>query len=139
MRRAPPLVVQVQRQPAVQAAVALIAAVTAAALVGWGVSHHPVVWPLALVVPGMAWWAWREAAAVPRRLRWDGQAWWLAAPASDDETQVQLDVLIDLDRWFLLRVTPGPCWLALAQHQHAPQWGALRATLHAARAQGVDA
>lgn len=139
MRRAPPVVVQVRPQPAVQGAVALIAVVTAVSLVAWGVSHWPQAWLCAGLVPIAAWWGWRQSAALPRRLRWDGEAWWLHAPASDDETRVQLDVLIDLDRWLLLRATPGPCWLALSQRQQAPHWGALRATLYAAPARALDA
>ena len=72
----------------------------------------------------------------PRRLRWDGQAWWLAELGPDDamqgETQVQLAVLIDLDAWLLLRAHPGPRWLPLSRAQQAPYWSALRATIFAA-------
>ena len=135
MRRTPPVVVQVQPQPAVQAVVALIAALTIAGLVAWAASHQTRVWPALLAIPFSAFsaaWAWREATALPRRLRWDGQAWWLAEPGHDDETAVQLAVLIDLDSWMLLRAAPGPHWLALSRAQQAPVWGALRATLFAA-------
>lgn len=138
MRRAPPLVVQVRPQPEVQAVIALIAAVTAAGLVAWAVSHHPQAWPGVVCIPFAAWWGWQQAAALPRRLRWDGQAWWLGRPASDDETQVRLDVVIDLDHWLLLRAGPRPCWLALSRHQQLATWGALRATLHAARPAAIE-
>lgn len=131
MRRTPPVVVHVQPQPAVQAVVALIVALAVAGLAGWAVSHEARAWPALLAVPVFAAFAWREAAALPRRLRWDGEAWWLAEPDRQEEAAVQIDVLIDLDAWLLLRAQPGPCWLPLSRRQQA-QWGALRATLFAA-------
>jgi hypothetical protein len=131
MRRTPPVVVQLQPQPAVQAVVALIAALATVGLVVWAVSHHAWAWPAFFVLLPVAWYAWRAAAVLPRRLRWDGQAWWLADSDRDEETAVQLAVLIDLDAWLLLRASPGPCWLPLARRQQ-PHWGALRATLFAA-------
>lgn len=132
MRRTPPVRVQLQPQPAVQAAVALLVTLAAAGLAGWATSHHPGAWPLWLTVPAFGLLAWREAAVRPRLLRWDGQAWWLAEPDSSAETEVKLLVLIDLDRWLLLRATPGPRWLPLSRRQQAGHWGALRATLFAA-------
>jgi len=84
-----------------------------------------------LASPVAALWAWREAAVQPRRLRWVGQAWWLAEPGRDDETQVQLAVLIDLDAWLLLRSSPGPRWLPLSRARQ-PSWTAQRATLFVA-------
>lgn len=131
MRRTPPVVVQLLPQPAVQAAVVLLAVLAAGGLAVWACSHQPQAWPLWLAVPLAAGYAWRAAAVLPRRLRWDGEAWWLAAPGRDDETAVQLAVLIDLDAWLLLRASPGPCWLPLSRRQQ-PQWSALRATLFAA-------
>lgn len=132
MRRTPPVVVHIQPQPAVQAIVALIAALAIAGLAGWAISHRPQAWPALLAVPVAAAWAWREAAGLPRRLRWDGEAWWLAEPGAQAETAVRLSVLIDLDAWLLLRATPGPHWFALSRRQQPAAWGALRATLFAA-------
>jgi len=80
MRRTPPVVVQLAPQPAVQALVALIASLASAGLAAWALSHHNEAWPALLAVPWVATWAWREAAVRPRRLCWDGQAWWLAEP-----------------------------------------------------------
>ncbi|MFT7721758.1 MAG: hypothetical protein QM788_02845 [Roseateles sp.] len=132
-RRTPPVVVRLAPQPAVQAVVALLAAMTAGGLAAWALGHQPQAWPALLAVPAAAAWAWRAAAVGPRRLRWDGQAWWLGHPhRDDDETAVQLTVLIDLDAWLLLRAMPGPRWLPLSRHQQAAQWTALRATLFAA-------
>ena len=139
MRRTPPVVVHVQPQRAVQAVVALIAVVTSTSLAFWAMSHVAAAWPLLALVPVAAAWGWREAAPLPRRLRWDGEAWWLTEPSTDDETPVRVDVLIDLDRWLLLRATPGPRWLPLARAQQVSTWGALRATLHAAPVRVIDA
>jgi len=132
MRRTPPVVVQLLPQPAVQAVVACLGLLASGGLVAWALSHHSAAWPLLFGVPLAGFYAWRSAAVLPRRLRWDGQAWWLAEPGQDAETRVQLAVLIDLDAWLLLRASPGPCWLPLSSGQHAAQWGALRATLFAA-------
>ncbi|HEY9028024.1 MAG TPA: hypothetical protein VIP05_27275 [Burkholderiaceae bacterium] len=127
MRRTPPVVVHVQPQPAVQVVVAL----AGVGLACWAISHEAWAWPALLAVPALAAYAWREAAALPRRLCWDGEAWWLTGLDRQEETAVRLAVLIDLDAWLLLRVHPGPCWLPLSRRQQ-PQWGALRATLFAA-------
>jgi hypothetical protein len=138
MRRTPPVVVHLWPQPAVQRVVGLIAAVTAAALGLWAWDHVPAAWAALALVPVAAAWGWREAASLPRRLRWDGEAWWLAEPGLADDRPVRLDVLIDLDHWLLLRATPGPRWLALSRSQQQAVWGALRATLHAAPARSLD-
>jgi hypothetical protein len=131
MRRTPPVAAQLQSQRVTQAVIASIAALAAGGLAAWAVSHHLYAWPALLVAPGAAFWAWRTSAVRPRRLRWDGQAWWLAEPGRDDEARVQLAVLIDLGAWLLLRAEPGPVWLPLSRSQQ-PQWGALRATLFSA-------
>lgn len=132
MHRTPPVVVHLQPQAAVQACVAALVALAAAGLAAWACDHHPQAWPAWLMLPVAALWAWRLAAVSPRRLRWDGQAWWLAEPGRDEEAQVQLAVLIDLDAWLLLRAVPGPRWLPLSRRQQGAHWGALRATLFAA-------
>jgi hypothetical protein len=132
MRRTPPVVVQLQPQPAVQAAVALIATLAAGGLAAWACNHQPLAWPVWVALPPLAWWTWRAARVLPRRLRWDGEAWWLDEPDRDDGPRVQLTVLIDLDAWLLLRASPGPRWLPLSRNQQGAHWGALRATLFAA-------
>jgi hypothetical protein len=132
MRRTPPVRVQIQPQWVTQAAVAAFIALAAAGLAGWVTTYTAAAWPLWLAVPGLGLLAWREAAVRPRRLRWDGQAWWLAEPGSSLETAVTLTVLIDLGDWLLLRAVPGPRWLPLSRRQQGPHWGALRATLFAA-------
>jgi hypothetical protein len=131
MRRTPPVVVHLLPQPVVQGVVASLVLLAAAGLCAWACSHEPRAWPVWLAVLPATAWGWRAAAVARRRLRWDGEAWWLSAPARDDETMVRLAVLIDLDAWLLLRASPGPHWLPLSRGQQ-PQWGALRATLFSA-------
>ena len=138
MRRTPPVVVQLQPQPVVQAVVALIAALAVGGLACWAISHQARAWPGLLAIPATAAWAWRQAATRPSRLRWDGEAWWLAEPDQQDETAVRLAVLIDFDAWLLLHASPGPRWLALSRRQQAAQWTALRATLFAAPGSAVQ-
>jgi hypothetical protein len=132
MRRTPPLAILIQPHPAVQATVAGLVALAATGLAVWALGHWPGAWPALLLVPAVAAWAWRQARAEPRRLRWDGEAWWLAEPGRQDENPVRIAVLIDLDTWLLLHASPGRAWLAVARRQQAPYWGALRATLFAA-------
>ncbi|PTT87766.1 hypothetical protein DBR42_11020 [Pelomonas sp. HMWF004] len=132
MRRTPPVVVQLEPQPAVQATVSLVALLAAGGLAAWACSHWAAAWPSWVLLPALAWWAWHAAAVLPRRLRWDGQAWWLAEPGRDAELAVQMAVLIDLDGWLLLHARPAGRWLPLSRRQQAAHWTALRATLFSA-------
>ena len=132
MRRTPPVVVHLQPQPAVQALVSCIVALASAGIAAWALSHRALAWPALLALPLAVWWAWRAATVLPRRLRWDGEAWWLDEPGRDDGPRVQLAVLIDLDAWLLLHASPGPRWLPLSRYQQPAQWTALRATLFSA-------
>jgi hypothetical protein len=132
MRRTPPVVVHTQPQRAVQAVVALIVSLAGVAQAHWAISHFPATWPLLLALPLLTVAAWRAAAVRPRRLRWDGEAWWLAEAGSAAEAPVQLRVVMDLHHWLLLRARPGPVYLPLSRRQHPAHWGALRATLFSA-------
>jgi hypothetical protein len=132
MRRTPPVVVHLGPQPAVQVCIAFIALLASAGLAGWATSHWAAAWPVWLLLPLAALWAWHAAAVRPRRLRWDGEAWWLAEPNADAELAVQIAVLIDLDTWLLLHAGTAGCWLPLSRRQQAGQWTALRATLFSA-------
>lgn len=132
MRRTPPLTVALHPQRGLQALIALTAGLASLGLCAWLAGHDPRTWPVVLTAPLVAVWAWREAVVLPRRLRWDGQAWWLTEPGQDAERVVRLAVLIDLDGWLLLRAEPGPRWLPLSRRQQGGLWGALRATLWAA-------
>lgn len=138
MRAAPPLRLQVCADRRVQGLVTGLALLACAVLLLAIGQHLPQVWPAAVLLPVVALMAWRLSVALPRRLRWDGQTWWLATPpAVQVEQQVSLDVVIDLDRWVLLRARSSlprsTLYLPLAQDHHPETWGALRATLFAAR------
>jgi hypothetical protein len=134
MRRAPPLVIAVLPQVRVQAAAAVLAGLAFAGL-AWRFQPWALI---ALPVPAI--WAWRDAKVTPRRLRWDGERWWLTEPGHPDEFGVRLRVLFDADAALLLRASPvdarwgrGRRYLPLSRTGQGPIWGALRATLHAAR------
>jgi len=73
------------------------------------------------------------------RLRWDGQAWWLASGAQP-ELPVRLSAAMDLDHWLLLRAQRAgwrlawrPLYLPLSEAAAQARWPELRATLFAAR------
>jgi hypothetical protein len=61
-------------------------------------------------------------------LQWDGQRWTL------DGVDGAPEVVIDLDRWMLLRFrcagAQGASWLALSAAQGSATWHALRAALY---------
>ena len=105
MRRTPPVAVLLQPQTVVRAVVALLALGGLGGFAAWAIVRQPQAWPALLAVPAISLVAWRAAAELPPRLRWDGQAWWLAKPDRDEEAAVQRTVLIDLDAWLLLRAT----------------------------------
>ncbi|MCV2349714.1 hypothetical protein [Paucibacter sp. Y2R2-4] len=101
-------------------------------------------WVLPLLILPTAVLAWRWAQLQPRRLRWDGQSWWLHDErGSLDEFQVQIEVLFDLGACLLLcarpvptpsylrRLFPAVIYLPLAQSGQS-QWHHLRACLYAA-------
>ncbi len=142
MRRSPPLLIQARVQPRLQALIAGFAALVVVGQAAWLGDHEPRAWALLALAPLAGWWAWRLAAVLERRLRWDGEAWWLSEPSQSHEAAVKLRVLIDLDRWLLLRAAPaesaywdwrGRRYLALDRAGLSPVWGQLRATLYAAR------
>jgi hypothetical protein len=115
----------------------LVAGLTACLALGLAWRFEP--WALA-VVPLCVAWAWRTAGVAERRLRWDGERWWLGAANQTDEAGVRLRVVIDLGDWLLLRATPEAQRFAF-RHRFLPLnragqgaiWGALRATLYSAR------
>ena len=68
-------------------------------------------------------------------LTWDGSVWqW--APEAENPWQGQVQVMIDLGPWLLLRfraTAPArrECWLAISRRTAAGQWPAWRAALYA--------
>lgn len=146
MQRHPPAFrIEMQRQPLLQALVAMLGAVAGAALGAALAAHDFRFAPAMLLAIPLGWLGWRQACIAPRRLHWDGQCWWLAdAGRADPGDSVTVAAVFDFDGWMLLRATPiGEVWwtwrpwrqryLPLSRRQHLPLWGALRATLHSAR------
>lgn len=128
---------------------------TAAALLLWAWSHQGAAgWlglPLLVGVPAAGWLGWRLSRQPPRRLRWDGQRWFLIDPAPDGLVQpVRVLPVIELDAWLMLRLTaiderasrwrfrPGRL-LRVDRSSSGPNWALLRATLHLAGTVSVGA
>lgn len=140
-RHAPPLQVEVSRQPLLQGLVALLLSASVAALIAAVAAHLPACWWLMLTLPFVAWFGWLSSAVSPRHLQWDGQTWRLA-PLDFDEPgdAVQVRAVIDLGDWLLLRChpvngrwPPRHTYLPLSRAALGAPWGSLRATLYAAR------
>lgn len=126
---------------------ALAAAALLAALASQSSVHQPPWLPpwqwwvlAALLLPLSAWLGARLPDRRGRRLRWDGEAWWLLRGDRAQEEEVGVQVSMDFGTWLLLRLRPTvglgvlrPRYLALSRADHAPQWPALRATLYTAR------
>ncbi|MET0519155.1 MAG: hypothetical protein ABW005_10010 [Burkholderiaceae bacterium] len=143
-RHPPALLIPLRPQPRLALLVAGLVGLSAAALLAGLAAHDARALYLLPVLPLLLWLAWRGARIEPRRLQWDGQCWRLAAGGSPDPGPVvRLEVLIDLDRWLLLRAqTPHAAnplhrwrriYLPLSQSGQGAAWGALRATLYSAR------
>lgn len=153
-RSAPAFQIDTQPQPLFQrllaALVSFIAALAVIAAAMALLAHRPEALPL-WVFPLLVWlsvtMAWRWAQIRPRRLRWDGQAWWLQDHGSEsDEVQVQIVVLFDFGACVLLRARPLLPQIRLRQvvlpFSYIPlfqadqaQWALLRACLYSARSE----
>ena len=77
---------------------------------------------------------WPLTQARQWELRWDSSQWTFGAP-NTLLSPVVVRVVIDLDRWLLLRIetTTGQQWLALSYSDHRPTWHSLRCALYCAR------
>lgn len=143
MQRHPPAFrIDLQRQPRLQALIALLGAAVGLSLGAALAAHDAGLAPAVLSALPLAVLGWWQARVAPRRLHWDGQCWWLAEPTvADPGEAVAIAVVFDFDRWLLLRAAPAGCawrpwrqrYLPLSRAQHLPLWGALRATLYSAR------
>ncbi len=135
MHPAPPVRVTLGRSSAWIASTAVLGGASAASLAAWLLLHGgsfanggSVAAAGALGAAAMGAWAWRRQA--PAALSWDGSGWQWAGRDGD------MRVMIDLDRWMLLRFERSPtgrCWIAASRRAAEGPWPALRAALHARR------
>ena len=108
MRAAPPVQMACgrdRRWSATVAALTALSAATLAAWLGWQArwweGPPALQWTLAPAIAAvLGGWTWHRLQRSPeRRLVWDGSAWTL------DEAPAQVELMIDLGDWLLLRVT----------------------------------
>lgn len=138
MRRAPPVAVACNTGLRWSVAQAVLTAAASAVAVAWlsrlAGSTPALAGALALAAAlgtGLATGRWQRPQ--PLELRWDGEQWRLG----DEPGTVA--VMLDLDRWLLLRWragAPGPAvhWLALEAGARPALWHAVRAALYSAAA-----
>ncbi|MFY7864456.1 hypothetical protein [Roseateles sp.] len=142
-RSAPAFQIETLPQPRLQVWVALTAALSAfsalmalSAHLNWGL-YGALIWALVPIATALGW---RSARIESRRLRWDGQQWWLTFRGRDsEEVPVRLEVLFDFGAWLLLRATlraderrSRPVYLAFSRRGQA-HWAALRACVYLAK------
>ena len=114
-------------------------ALAAAVLVAWVCAH--LDWPRTGALVGIAaaligaLAAWRGPTVVAH-LQWDGRRW------SVDGAEGALEVMIDLERWLLLRLRPADGlavrWVAVAAAEAGAQMPLLRALVHAGPGGGSE-
>ncbi|MDC8784080.1 hypothetical protein [Roseateles koreensis] len=140
-RRSPALRIDIHPQPRLQGLIAALAALAALCAGVACVAHQASLWPcLILLLPASAGFAWRMAKVQACRLQWDGQVWRSSVRLDQDADSPQrVSVVMDMDRWMLLRLQPLPArwwrpdhFVPVSAAQQGAQWGALRATLFSA-------
>ena len=128
MRHAPAVGVTLSGGGAWRTAQVLLAALAAAVFVAWALLHlGGPVWPAACAAAVAGAVAWRLTQPRPVLLRWDGAAW--SANAQPGE----VDVMLDLQRWLLLRFRPADGrvrWLPVPAAEAGAAWHGLRAALY---------
>lgn len=143
MRACAPLTVEVPRDLAWPLFVATLAATAASGVAAWLVqvgaqatAFGPAVAVAAFCCTVLALPA---AAMPPRRLRWDGQRWYVGGPGGLDEQAGEVRVMLDLSFMMLLRFEAEggswlwpTCWLAVRRQRLAAPWGDLRRTVYSA-------
>jgi len=148
MHAAPPVRMVLGPEPAWAAFGAACVACAAANLAGWMAlmldSSVAVAAAWAVLAAGLATYrAWR---VVPMRgsLAWDGAVWhW--APQESAASPGDLQVMIDLGPWMLLRFAPHAqprraAWLAVSSRQGGAQWPSWRSAFFSRRPElaGLD-
>src|SRR5947209_136364 len=110
MRASPPIEISLDRDGWWQAAVAVLAGATAAAVIAWAiaVSSQRNAWEIGLVLACASiaiLLAVTVARTSPAVLRWDGQTWRVSqgTGAALRVREGTLQVSIDLGAWMLLR------------------------------------
>jgi hypothetical protein len=142
MRAAPAVAIDLYPSAAWRGVLALLAAAALAVSAVWALERADAVGGVtAALVAGLGAavlvWAWQPP---PRRLRWDGQGWWLV-PAQGAEQPGSVLVALDLGGWLLLQFRPAPAppvlrrgtWLALQRRGLDADWHALRCALYSPR------
>ena len=114
--------------------VTLLPAVATAALLAWGAAHLQLpsgpAWLVVVAVALLAaLLAWRRARPQALLLAWDGQRWTADGCAGD------LDVMIDLGPWMLLRLRPADTtrravWIPVSVSATSMARHALRAAVY---------
>jgi hypothetical protein len=142
----PPFELDIRQFGLWRGAVLRVAAVAAAAMTAWMLGADPA--PLgvraaallcSVVAIGMAL---RTANLVAVRLTWDGSSW--STPPLDaaqgESVQGEVQVLIDVGVWMLLRIAPATgsgmrrsTWLPVQRAGSAGWWHALRCAVYSPR------
>ena len=134
MRAAPAVSVRCSLGGAWRSVVALLPALATAALLAWGAGHlqwasGPAWLVVVLATCLVALVAWRRARPQPLLLAWDGQRWTADGHAGD------LDLMMDLGPWMLLRLRPDETarrafWIPVSAADTGAAGHALRAALY---------
>jgi hypothetical protein len=129
VRQAPPVSLSCDGGGGWRVAQALLAAAAGGSLAAWAGLHGGLalaaagaVASAAAVLAGAL--GWYRARPQPAELRWDGQCWSLGGSAG------QVDVMIDLGAWMLLRFRPAAA--GAARWLPVPDAGPMRHGLRAA-------
>ncbi len=134
MRPPPMLTLRCRPSRAWRVLCAALGAAAGASLAAWVAGHlHwlPLETQVAVItgaLVGVLSGLGGAGAMRPVRLHWDGQAWHL------DDLRGDLRVMLDLDRWLLLRLRAEGAratrWVALSRAQRSGEWRALRTALY---------
>jgi hypothetical protein len=132
-RQAPPVDLICSGDGGWRAAQVLLGALAAAVFVAWATLQAAlptgaVMVATATAALGGAALGWRRSRPRPVRLVWDGQVW------RADGAAGEVDVMIDLGSWRLLRFRPAAgkvTWLPVPDAEAGPAGNALLAALYA--------
>jgi hypothetical protein len=133
VRQAPPVGVTCSGRGGWRASGALLAALAGASVCAWGALQlglGAAAASASAVAAGAAAAAtgWRRASWPDVELRWNGQHW------QSGDADGEVDVMLDLDAWMLLRLRPAAGrarWLPVSRAGAGAAWHPLRAALFA--------